>query len=264
MIVRTERLSAWPAEAYRGTFAPTAPEPKIGGDLPYGWEGVYFPFDTPLSRLRPDGTPATDGLPNDVDGLLRRYAGEDTVFHRPLRYGDEVTQTTRRGAVTEKHGRAGRLVFADIVREYRVGGELAIESVWHDVFLEPRPSRPPTVAPMDVTWTEQTTLDERQLFRFSGLTFNTHRVHYDRRWAVEVEGLPDLLVHGPLTRNLLLDAASRHHPGWQLVRYEFRALAPITAGLSVRIASRNDAEVMAIGPDGGLLARGRIEWTKPR
>ena len=248
-------LGTEPAAAYRGTFAPDTAEPATGAELPPGWEGVYFPFDEPLSALREDGSPA-----GRVDLPVRRYVGEDTTFHRPLRYGETVEQTTRSGPVAEKQGRSGRLVFADEIREYRAGGVLMVESTWHDVFLTgPGGGRPAEPAPVEPAARTTVTLDSRQLFRFSALTFNTHRIHYDRDWVREVEGLDDLLVHGPLTRILLLDAARRHHPGRIVHRYAYRAAAPILVGTPITIAV-TDTEVVATGPGGGLLATGRIEW----
>lgn len=265
--IRRETLGTGPADAYRGTFAPSDAEATPRGELPPGWEGLTFPFDVPLTDLRPDGSPARDGVLPEIDLPRRMYAGEDTVFHRPLRFGDLVEQTVRIGSIVEKTGRSGRLVFADLVREYRVEGELAIESTWHDVFLEadstaaaPAATVPgPTTAP---DWREEAVLDERQLFRFSALTLNTHRVHYDRTWATEVEGLGDLLVHGPLSRILLLDAARRHRTG-TIAAAAFRATAPSFVGRPFAIEGRdqgNETEVVAIDGNGGLLSRSVIGW----
>jgi 3-methylfumaryl-CoA hydratase len=267
-ITRTEPLGTAAAAAYRGTFATSDAEPAAGGELPPGWEGLTFPFDAPLADLRPDGSPARDGVLPEIDLPRRMYAGEDTVFHRPLRFGDTLEQTVRIGSVIEKTGRSGRLLFADLVREYRVRGELAVESTWHDVFLEaaaadgPAPAvvHPPDPAP---EWTEDAVLDARQLFRFSALTFNTHRVHYDGAWATEVEGLDGLLVHGPLTRILLLDAARRHRPG-AAASYEFRATAPTYVDsaftLQGRTTSDGSTEVVAVDALRGVLARGVVSW----
>ena len=264
--MRTESLDLRAAAAYRSTFAPTAAAPGPGRDLPPGWEGLTFPFDVPFADLRPDGTPARDGILPPFDLPRRMYAGEDTVYHRPLRFGDEITQEARAGSIVEKTGRAGRLVFADIERSYAVGGEIAIETVWHDVFLEaptadaPAPRvEPAPASPAD--WTEDAVLDARQLFRFSALTFNTHLVHYDRAWAQGPEGLDDLLVHGPLTRILLLDAAGRHDSR-RVAAFAFRASAPIFVDRAFRLEGRADGsttEVLAVA-DGGVLARGTVTW----
>ncbi|GGH47007.1 MaoC family dehydratase N-terminal domain-containing protein [Microbacterium album] len=265
-VTREQRLEPFPAEAYRGTFAPDDESAAPGAALPPGWEGVYFPYDAPLADLREDGSPARDGVLPEFDLPRRMYAGEDAVYHRPLRIGDVVEQTARAGSVVEKTGRSGRLVFADVVREFRVGGELAAESVWHDVFLEGGSGGAAGPAPADVpdgAWAEPLTLDERQLFRFSALTFNTHRVHYDLAWAREREGLDGLLVHGPLIRILLLDAVRRHEIGARISAFRFRARAPFLVGTTATIRGWRDGEqtrVALVDADGGLLAQGDVSW----
>ncbi|AYF97884.1 hypothetical protein [Protaetiibacter intestinalis] len=266
MPTRRETLSAVPAAQYRGTFAPSAVIPVSGGALPPGWEGLYFPFDADLAALRPDGTPARDGILPEIELPRRMYAGEDTVFHAPLRFGERVEQSARAGAVVEKTGRSGRLVFADIVREYRVDGRLAIESTWHDVFLEaaePGAAAAPVAAPEEpADWERRVTVDVRQLFRFSAITFNTHRIHYDRDWAQRVEGLAELLVHGPLLRILLLDAVAAHEPDLAPRTVAYRSHAPVLVDAEVRLRGRRTGagvEVSALGPAGELVARASVQ-----
>ncbi|GAA3666400.1 FAS1-like dehydratase domain-containing protein [Microbacterium marinilacus] len=285
-VTRVQRLDAFPAEAYRGTFSPNDPafaggspqdpafaggspnDPAFaGGELPPGWEGVYFPYDAALADLREDGSPARDGVLPEFDLPRRMYAGEDAVYHRALRLGDVVEQTVRAGAVVEKDGRSGRLVFADVVREYRVDGELAIESVWHDVFLGAGGGGSARPVPAEIpggAWSEDAVLDERQLFRFSALTFNTHRVHYDLAWAHDAEGLDGLLVHGPLIRILLLDAVRRHEGGdGAIAGFRFRARAPFLVGTRATVHGVRDGDattVSLVDADGALLAQGDVAW----
>jgi 3-methylfumaryl-CoA hydratase len=263
-VIRRQVFGLQPAVDYRGTFAPTAPEPVDGGRLPAGWEGLYFPFDAPLSALRPDGSPAADGVLPAIDLPRRLYAGEDTVFHRPLVYGAVVEQRTTLASITRKTGRSGDLVFADIERSYSTDGELAITSVWHDVFLGASVSRPPERAE-EIPWDhdERLTPDARQLFRFSAITFNSHRVHYDRAWAVEAEGLDDLLAHGPLTRILMLDAVARWQPGRRVAAFGITSTAPVLVDRALRIVARDTgdgAELLALDASGGVLARGAVSW----
>lgn len=268
--VRVARITAETVEAYRGTFAASDPVVGVGAQLPAGWEGVFFPFDAALADLRPDGTPARDGVIPEIDLPRRMYAGETTEFLRPLRVGDDVTRTTVLGSVVEKSGSRGRLMFVDVEREYAVGGETAVRTVWHDVFLEaadpdaaPRAPRPDTAVVDEGDWLEELVLDARQLFRFSALTFNTHLIHYDRAWAREVEGLPDLLVHGPLTRILLMDAARRNAPGRRPVRLDVRATAPMLVDRTIRIvgtATGETTRVTAVDADGVVLATADVEW----
>ncbi len=270
-VVRTERITAEKAEAYRGTFAADEIRPDAAAELPPAWEGIFFPFAVPLADLRPDGTPARDGVIPEIDLPRRMYAGETTEFFRPVRIGDEVTQTTSLGQVVEKNGSSGRLMFVDIEREYAVDGETAIRSVWHDVFLEnadpDAPVRPPKTDPdaaASADWIDELTLDARQLFRFSALTFNTHLIHYDRAWAREVEGLEDLLVHGPLTRILLMDAARRHLPDRHPRMLNVRAIAPVLVDrpLFIAGAASGDGVTKATLLDAAdtVLATAEITW----
>ncbi|MGO1398965.1 MAG: hypothetical protein ACTHYJ_04905 [Brevibacterium yomogidense] len=263
--VRRETLRAAPAEDYRTTFTALRDPVTDGSDLPAGWEGLYFPFASPLDGLRPDGTPADDLVP-DTKLPRRMYAGEDTVFHLPLRIEDAVEQRESLGRVVEKSGASGRLVFADIVREYRVGGRLAIETAWHDVFLgeSSTPRRPVDHVSVPGEWSDQVVLDSRHLFRFSAITFNTHRVHYDRDWVRNAEGLPDLLVHGPLTRMLLLDAVTSQREGRLPTSFVFKALAPLYVDRAVVIAGHDPdsatTEVVAVDENGHVAATGVATW----
>ncbi|WP_228479894.1 FAS1-like dehydratase domain-containing protein [Microbacterium abyssi] len=269
-VVRTSVVDEDTVEVYRGTFAAEERRRDAGDELPSAWEGVLFPFTAALADLRPDGTPARDGVIPEIDLPRRMYAGESTEFLGPIRLGDEVTQTTTLGKVVEKSGSSGRLVFVDVEREYAVAGETAIRSVWHDVFLEQTdadaPARPPRTDPDAAAfaeWIDELELDARQLFRFSALTFNTHLIHYDRAWAREVEGLPDLLVHGPLTRILLMDAVRRHSPGRRPVRLDVRAIAPVLVDRPLRIAGTDGDGVTRatlLDADDAVLATAEVDW----
>ncbi|WP_136587412.1 FAS1-like dehydratase domain-containing protein [Microbacterium hydrothermale] len=263
---QTQILDAAHAEAYRSTFAAADPMRSAGDELPPGWEGAFFPFAVAFDDLRADGTPARDGILPEIDLPRRMYAGEDTTFPGTLRLGDEVTQTAAAGAVVEKTGASGRLVFADIERTFAVDGEVAVRSTWHDVFLgaPSTPARAPRTDPAvaaGAAWLETVALDARRLFRFSALTFNTHLVHYDRRWAREVEGLPDLLVHGPLLRILLVDAARRHAPGRRIGALRVRLTAPTFVDREIRLCGTADAaRVVAVDPDDVAVATAEITF----
>ena len=269
-VVRTERISAEKAEAYRGTFAAVEERQDAGAPLHPAWEGVFFPFTAALADLRPDGTPARDGVIPEIDLPRRMYAGETTEFLRPIALGDEVTQTTSLGSVVEKTGSSGRLSFVDIEREYRVDDEIAIRSVWHDVFLESadpdvpaRPAKTDPDAAASADWIDELTLDARQLFRFSALTFNTHLIHYDRAWASDVEGLDNLLVHGPLTRILLMDAARRHLPDRHPRALNVRAIAPMLVDRPLRFAGWTEGavtKVTALDSADTVLATAEVTW----
>lgn len=270
---RTQTVTAETVEGYRGTFAAGEDPRGPRDELPPGWEGILFPFAAPLAGLRPDGSPANDGVIPETDLPRRLYAGETTEYFAPIRIGDAVEQTARLASAVEKTGSNGRLQFVDVERDYTVGGTLAIRSVWHDVFLEKAdpsaPTRPPKRDPDAVAgadWTEEVTLDIRALFRFSALTFNTHLVHFDRSWAREEEGLEDLLVHGPLTRILLMDAARRHHPDRRAATLAVRATHPAFVDRPLRLAGRTRGQVttvVALDETDIVVATAEIGWAAP-
>lgn len=269
-----DQLSSLPATRYASAFvAGSGPSIGEGLPLPLGWEGLYFPFAVGFEALRADGSPARDGVLPEFGMPRRMYAGEDTTFHRSLHFGERVRQEARAGTITEKAGSAGRLVFADIIREYFVGDELAVTSVWHDVFLEAaKPATTIEQYEMGPEWSHrELTLDTRQLFQFSAITFNTHRVHYDRDWARREERLDDVLVHGPLTRMLLLDEACARYGMEGAGRiagaadcagetvFRFRSYRPLFVDRPITIASRTAAtgiEVVALNNNGELAASG--------
>src|SRR5207249_11430847 len=161
------------------------------------------------------------------------FAGERLRFHRPLRIGDELRRETELADISAKAGGTGTLVFATVLSRIFGPDGLALEEERRTVFREevksgernqaPRREE----APADVPWRRRVAPDPILLFRFSALTFNSHRIHYDRPWAVEVEGYPGLVVHGPLTSTLLIDFVRDENPGRRVVSYTTQARAPL-------------------------------------
>jgi 3-methylfumaryl-CoA hydratase len=165
----------------------------------------------------------------------RMWAGGRVEFHRPLRVGETITRTSRIADVKLKEGRSGRLVF--VLVRHEIGDALTEE---HDIVYRDQarlgdPSPAPQLAPSNAAWERVVDPDDVLLFRYSALTFNGHRIHYDRRYATEVEGYPGLVVHGPLIATLLVDLVRRNLPAAVVTRFEFRAVGPLfdTAAFSV-------------------------------
>jgi 3-methylfumaryl-CoA hydratase len=161
------------------------------------------------------------------------WAGSQFTFHAPLRIGDEVIRTSTIENVTEKEGRTGKLVFVKVRHEIRRGSDLELAlTEFHDIVyreaVQPGAVEPaPTAAPADSQWERKVVPDDVLLFRYSALTFNGHRIHYDRRYVTQVEGYPGLVVHGPLVATLLLDLLREHMPDAVVASFEFRALRPV-------------------------------------
>ena len=159
-----------------------------------------------------------------------------------------------------KDGRTGPLVFVNVHHEIRAEGQLAIHEE-HDIVYRdmPQPGEPVpagTPAPVNASWSREIRPDDVLLFRYSALTFNGHRIHYDRRYVTEVEGYPGLIVHGPLIATLLLDLLRRQMPTAQLQRFSFKAMKPIfdIAPFTVcgRIENDQTVRLWAVTPDGYL------------
>jgi 3-methylfumaryl-CoA hydratase len=206
--------------------------PPGGTPLPPLWHWLYF---LPLHRqsdIGPDGHAKRGGFLPPIPLPRRMWAGSQLEFHSALRIGDAVARKSLIEDVSEKSGRSGALVFVRVRHEVsREGEERPAITELHDIVYReaPRPgdpAPPPQAAPADAAWMKQWVPDDVLLFRYSALTFNGHRIHYDRRYVTEVEGYPGLIVHGPLIATLLLDLLRRKRPGAQVARFEFRAVRP--------------------------------------
>ena len=229
-------VTATPYGALSATLDRPAVRPPAGTPLPALWHWLYF---LPLSRqseIGPDGHPRRGGFLPPVPLPRRMWAGSQLEFHRPLRVGDTLTRVSTIEDVAEKSGRTGPLVFVRIRHEIRRQGEPEVAlSEHHDIVYReaPKPddpAPPPKPAPTSAAWERQWVPDDVLLFRYSALTFNGHRIHYDRRYVTEVEGYPGLVVHGPLVATLLLDLLRHQLPDAVVARYEFRAVRPAFDG----------------------------------
>ena len=265
-----DTVTAAPANLLRLTFGRDEPEFQPGDVLPSGWQCLYFlPRFTP-DALRLDGSPRDTGVVPPMPLPRRMFAGERFRFHRSIRIGDSVRRETELTDISVKSGSTGALVFATVVQRIFTPEGLAIEEERRTVFREEvkagernqAPRR--ETAPGDVPWRRSITPDPVLLFRFSALTFNSHRIHYDRPWAMEREGYPALVVHGPLTSTLLIDFARDHTKGRAVVSYETQARAPLfdTAPFELRgrpAADGHAAELWAVTPEGTVAMSARAE-----
>ncbi len=267
-----DTVTAAPANLLRLTFGRDEPELRPGDVLPPGWLCLYFLPRFGPDGLRPDGSPLDTGVVPPMPLPRRMFAGERFRFHRPLRIGDTVRRETELADIATKTGTTGTLVFATVVQRIFTPEGLAVEEERRTVFREEvkagernqAPRR--EAAPDGVPWRRTIAPDPVLLFRFSALTFNSHRIHYDRPWAVEREGYPALVVHGPLTSTLLIDFARDHNPGRVFQRYETQARAPLfdTAAFELRgrpSADGRGAELWAVTPEGTVAMSARAELT---
>jgi 3-methylfumaryl-CoA hydratase len=243
---RIDYVTAAPIAALSATLDRDDPPPRIGDPLPPLWHWLYFLPISRQSQLGPDGHTVRGGFLPPIGLPRRMWAGSRLEFHRPLRVGDEITRISRIQSVQEKQGRSGPLVFVTVRHEISNREGLAITDEHDIVFREhAKPGEPQTVppsAPPDHTWERVIHPDDVLLFRYSALTFNGHRIHYDRRYATEVEGYPGLVVHGPLIATLLMDLLRRHLPSSNAKAFSFRAISPLFDIAPFSVCGKPEAE----------------------
>ena len=228
---REDLIDLGPATRMHALLGAGLPAPSNAAALPPMWHWAYFLETVPHAELGPDGhARPTDFMP-PVALPRRMWAGGRLDVTAPLVIGDAVRCVSTIANVSRKSGRSGELCFVTIRFEFFVGETLRL-SEEHDIVYrdEARPgdlAPEPPKAPQDATWSEQIDADPVQLFSYSALTYNTHRIHYDRKYCLEVEAYEGLVVHGPLTATQLVGLALRHADGGGIKRFDFRAISPI-------------------------------------
>lgn len=188
--------------------------PKMGDRLPVGWHAILFPRIVRHSQIGPDGHPLRGDFLPPVPLPRRMFAGKRTTFISDLRVGDEVHRESVIQNVTIKDGRSGRMVFVTVKTDIKSPRGIAITEEQDIVYRgEPDKNAPPPApqpAPGKAVWSHQVTPDPVLLFRYSALTFNGHRIHYDKPYVTGTEGYPDLIMNGGLTTLLTYELARSH------------------------------------------------------
>ncbi|MCT2402011.1 FAS1-like dehydratase domain-containing protein [Novosphingobium mangrovi (ex Huang et al. 2023)] len=268
------RRGAVEAAAVKQWLATFDRDGPADASVPQAYHWCLFPPDVPTSKLGADGHPASDG---DKNSFLppfaqsrRMWAMSKIEFLSPLQVGQPVQRRSRVASITEKNGRSGSLVFVEIALEILSDGEVAVRETQSIVYREPVTARPvvltAAVQAFDASeWDAHRLLvpSEPLLFRFSALTFNSHRIHYDRPYACEVEGYRGLVVHGPLIATLLLDLAQQQF-GFNVLRsFECRAVSAAICGENLYLALRENGgrvQLVAQARDGRqiMVANGTL------
>ncbi|MCB2261802.1 MAG: hypothetical protein LGR52_02505 [Candidatus Thiosymbion ectosymbiont of Robbea hypermnestra] len=256
---RTETLSEFPAQAAAAMLDLDGEPMTRGNPLPPLWHWFYFLPQPPRSQIDVDGHPKRGGFFPPVTLPRRMFAGARTRFIRPLTIGEPAVREGEILAVKEKSGKAGKLVFVTVRYRLRQDDETRIEEEQDIVYKEPGPRIPEPVLltpPPEVpagAWVEEIKPDTVLLFRFSALTFNAHRIHYDRPYALEEEGYPGLVVHGPLTAVMLAGLTAKHSPGKRITGFTFQGRAPLFDLHPFRLMGRPEGDTITLeaqGPDG--------------
>ena len=242
------------------TFDRDDPAPKHGDPVPPGWHHAYFPAFSRKAKLGLDGLPTESDILPKMPLPRRMFAGVKQTFHDPIRIGDAITRETELTDITARTGATGALIFTTMMRRISTPRGLALEEEYHGVFREEvkagaaNPSSKRDEAPTGLPWQHTVTTDVVSLFRFSALTFNPHRIHYDRTYAMGTEGYPGLVVHGPYSQQCLMDFARDHMPGKSMRSFDMRARAPLYDTAPFTLAGRplpdgKTCEVWALTPE---------------
>ncbi|MEY4296031.1 MAG: hypothetical protein RLY82_1719 [Pseudomonadota bacterium] len=234
----TDTITAAPLRMMRATLNLTV----TADTLPALWHWLYFLPSPKQSGLGDDGHAKRGGFLPPVPLPRRMWAAGQFEFFHGLKLGDEITRTSTIDNVTVKHGRTGSLCFVKVKHEVSNQNGLALRE-FHDIVYRPQPASPTSHAGLQATssiasqpsyetapiaaHSETIVPTNPLLFRYSALTFNGHRIHYDRQYVTEVEGYPGLIVHGPLMATLLAGLGAKLHPDKKMASFDFRALKPV-------------------------------------
>jgi 3-methylfumaryl-CoA hydratase len=262
-----DTIAAAPLREFAALLDRDDPEPRPGDAVPPLAHWLYFLPTHRQPELGPDGHARRGGFLPPVPLPRRMWAGSRLEFLRPLAVGTQATRTSMIKDVAVKEGRSGTLVFVTVRHEIsdRDGIVLSDE---HDIVYrgEGAGAAAPVAAPTGEAWKRTIAPDPVLLFRYSAVTFNGHRIHYDHPYATRVEGYPGLVVHGPLIATLLVDLLRRNLPRARLARYSFRAMRPLfdTAPFEVcglPDAAKASARLWTRDAEGAITMDATAEWS---
>jgi len=244
-----EVLGHWPVAAFSSLLDLPGPAGGPGDPLPPLWHWFHFLDHPRRSELGEDGHPAAGAFLPPIPDRRRMFAGGRLQVHEPMLIGEEIIRRSAVSDVKVKNGRSGEMAFVTVNHDYFRGDTLLVNEQ-QDIVYRSQPSGgqralPPhagETAAEPYQWAFKTPTEPALLFRFSALTYNTHRIHYDQAYAMGVEGYPGLVVHGPLLALLLLEIPRRNLPERVVTGFEFRLARPVFCG---------DLVVAAGNPDGG-------------
>jgi len=227
----SERLHPFPSNALAATLDRDDGAYDDGSILPHLWHWLHFLPIFKLSDAGYDGHAALGGFLPPVPLPRRMWAGSRFTFHHPLRIGETVSKTSTVQKVDHKSGRSGDLVFVTVAHRLENDAGVAIDEE-HDIVYRDMPSVTttpvvPAQAPEGSDFHRDVDPNSVLLFRYSALTFNGHRIHYDQPFCTTTEGYAGLVVHGPLLATLLIDLLRRQVPDAWVKTFEFRAMAPV-------------------------------------
>ena len=245
----TTDLSAWlgktqtvvdridPGHAARIAVTLGLPIPEVGAVLPSLWHWAFFLETVPIALTGTDGHPARGSFLPPADNRNRMWAGGRVAFEGALVVGTEAHKTSTVTAIQEKKGRTGSLLFVTVKHDIVQNGTLIVSEEQDIVYREPSPPKLQGTEPAPASqWTQPVDPSAVLLFRYSAVTFNSHRIHYDYPYVTEKEGYPGLVIHGPLIATLMCQAFAQAHPQATLKHLAYRGLRPLIAPTPFAVA----------------------------
>jgi len=241
----TDVVTAQLVRGLRATLFMDIGDPRPGDAAPFTTHWCLGQPVFPMAELGPDGHPARGGFLPPVPLPRRMWAGGELEILEALRVGDEVTRASRIADVTMKTGSTGVLCFVSVDHTITTPRGIAIRErqdiVYRDVSAAPAaPAKPPP--PPAAQHRESHMADPVLLFRYSALTFNGHRIHYDRDYVTKVEGYPGLIFHGPMQAAFMVEFGAKLHGGQPPKKFSYRGVQPLFEGSEFSInANKTDA-----------------------
>ena len=240
----SRQVDPWPAAAFADLIGAVPPRLDPGDPLPPLWHWFYLLDHPAQAEIGPDGHPVGGPFLPPIPGRRRMFAGGRLRLDAPIGVGAELSSRSSVADVTLKSGRSGDLAFVTVRHELAADG-VPVGTEEQDIVYRSEPDgappRPATATPEPASpeptgeWRSELATDPVLLFRFSALTYNGHRIHYDRPYATQVEGYPDLVVHGPLLALLALELPRLHAPDQSVRKFAYRLVRP--AFLPARLIS---------------------------
>ena len=262
-----QTISAEPLHRMAATLDQAPGDIVDGGIVPPLWHWLYFLKPARASELGRDGHAALGGFMPPVPLPRRMWAGGQLKFSAPLRVGELARRQSTVRDIKVKQGRTGALCFVEVEHRVLVGDDLRLSEIHNIVYRDIKQADevavlPPEV-PIDALWTREVVPDSTLLFRYSALTFNGHRIHYDIDFCRDQEGYPGLVFHGPLTATMLLELAMAQNPNQLPETYEFRAYSPLFDNEPFTLNGKMDgskAIMWASNPDNCLAMQATVSF----
>ena len=262
----TDVVTAHLVRGLRATLFMEIGAPKPGDAAPWTAHWCLAQPVYPMSQLGPDGHPTRGGFLPPVPLPRRMWAGGQLEFFEPLRVGDEMTRSSRISDVTIKRGSTGVLCFVSVEHEITTPRGTATRERQDIVYRDmsaPQASAKASASPAAAKHRESHMADPVLLFRYSALTFNGHRIHYDRDYVTKVEGYPGLIFHGPLQAAFIVELAAKLHGGTAPKKFVYRGLQPLFEGSEFTV-NANDTpagmELWIANTAGQPTMKGTATW----